>query len=180
MADLGTLENWDHVEAQQPLEALPAGAYTLVIVESDAAMVESAQGRRISVTYEVVGGPYDGRKSWDRFDIDRTANTKNGERMIDLSRFKTLCEAVGLQGSPRDTSQLHAIPFQASARVETDPSGRYAPKNLWGSYRPAQGGPPAPQQAAPMQRQPAPPVQRQAAPPPAANGGGKMAWPGRR
>lgn len=179
MADIGTIENYHDVETQGSLEALPAGPYTLVIVESDCAHVEKAQGRRITVTYEVQSGPHAGRKGWDRFDIDRVAVMKDGSGtlMIDLSRFKTLVAALGFDVPPGDTSQMHGMPFVASAKVKQD-NPKYAPKNEWGSYRPVSG---APVQAAPQPaRQPAP-VQRQAAPPPTANGrAGGMAWPARR
>jgi hypothetical protein len=170
MSQIGQIQSYNEAQEQAPLDALPAGPYTLQIVESDCQHHEKAQGRRITVTYEVVGGPHDGRKGFDRFDIDRQANTRNGMTMIDLSRFKTLCVALGFPDAPQDTTQMHGITFQATAKVEqNDPN--YAPQNRWGSYRPAGGAPVTARPAA------APPQQRA---PVQAAGGGKMQWPGRR
>lgn len=177
MADIGSIDHYDEVETQSSLEALPAGPYTVAIIESDCVVKDTAQGRRINVTYEVQSGPYQGRKGWDKFDIDRVANTKDGPKMIDLSRFKTLVAALGFDTPPSDTSQMHGVLFVATAKVKQD-DPNYAPKNDWNGYRPASGGAvqsaPAPQQT----RQPAP--QRQAPPPPQAANGGRMAWPARR
>lgn len=179
MSDIGDIGGWDEVQEQAPLDALPAGPYTLAVIESSAEMNERAQGRRILVTYEVQTGPYTGRKGWDRFDIDRAANVKGEQRMIDLQRFKTLCVALGFQNPPRDTSELHGIPFGASAKVKQD-DPNYAPKNDWGSYRPMAGvndaPPAAPRGQAPMAR----PAMQSTTRPTAAGNGGRPAWPARQ
>lgn len=179
MADIGDIEFWNDVQEQAPLDALPAGPYTLAIIESDAEMNDKAQGRRIKVTYEVQTGPHTGRKAWDRFDIDRAVNVKGESRMIDLQDFKTLCVALGFQNPPRDTAELHGIPFIASAKVEQkDPN--YAPSNKWGSYKPMAGANGAPAAAPRAQAPTARPAMQSTTRPMAAGNGGRPAWPARQ
>lgn len=161
---------------QDSVEPLPAGQYLIEVTGSDVSTPERAQGRRVEVEYRVVAGPYDGRRGWDRFDIDRVANTKNGERMIDASRFKSLCAAVGIVGHIGDTTELHGIQFLATASIEPG-DGQYAPKNRWNGFKPSGGAAPAQtqqrQQSGPAQTQ-----QRQAAPAAhqQAGGGGRPGW----
>lgn len=186
MANIGALDDWEEIETQQPLDALPAGSYDLAIIDSDAEDNEKAQGRRIKVTYEIQTGPYQGRKSWDSFDIDRLSewtDKASGERRsayIDKSRFKTLCAALGMTNAPGDTTEMHGIIFRASAKVEqNDPN--YPPRNRWNSFKEAQNGrvssaaPPPPAARQPQQ-------QRQAAPPAAAapRAGNRPGWMNRQ
>lgn len=167
MAQLGA--NVAEMPDSDSLEPLPAGQYHLEITASDVTDPESARGRRVSVEYVVISGPHEGRRGWDRFDIDRVAQTKNGERQIDASRFKQLCSAVGITDHVNDTNELHGIPFLASATIEPA-NGQYGPKNRWGNYKAAGGAAqsPAPQQA----RQPAATQQRGGPPVGQANGAG--------
>jgi hypothetical protein len=180
MADLGDLSGWDDVEAATPLDPLPPGPYTLTIIESDAEHLDAAEGRRVNVTFEVQTGPHAGRKGWARFDIDRvsrwtdrqTGEPKEGQ--IGLRQYKALCIALGLERAPRDTTEMHGILFQASAKVKQLDRG---PVNEWDGYRPVQNGrqpTPAPAQRQPAQAQARQPVAAAAQPQRGA------AWPARR
>lgn len=181
MAELNDVGGWDETEANTSFDPLPLNTYDIEIVESDVEMKESAKGRRISVTYMVMTGPYEGRRGWDRFDIDRLSewtDKKTGERRsayIDKARFKELCTALGLGNFPNDSNELHSIPFRAMAKIEPA-SGEYGPKNVWSSYkRPAHFSAPSPAQ----QRQAPTQQQRQSAPP-ASGGGSRPGWMNRQ
>lgn len=173
MAQLGA--NMADLPDSDSMEPLPAAQYHLEITTSDVNETERSQGRRVTVEYVVVSGPHEGRRGWDRFDIDRVANTKNGERQIDGSRFKQLCAAVGITDHLNDTNELHSIPFFASATIEPA-NGQYGPKNRWGNYKSAGGG--QQQRPAPAQQQDRqPPAQQQRqSPPPAGGGGSRPNW----
>lgn len=174
MSDLGNWdEEFDNVPVQSPLDALPAGPYALEVIESEMTMIthkDGTQGRRVSVTYQVIEGAHDNRKSWDRFDIDRVANTRNGPAQIDRQRFKTLVSALGMTDWPRDTAEMHGIVFQATAKVEQSDDPKYPPKNVWGSYKPA--GNTVPQRAAPPPVNRPAPAAKQATPASATSGRG--------
>lgn len=164
MAQLGA--NVAEMPDSESFEPLPAAQYHLEITISDVTTPDAAKGRRVEVEYVVVSGPYEGRRGWDRFDIDRVANTKNGEQQIDAKRFKQLCGAIGITDHVNDTNELHSIPFFASATIEPA-NGQYGPKNRWGNYKSAGGA----------QQQSAPPAQQnRQAPPPANGGGGRPGW----
>lgn len=166
--------NLDELPDSEGFEPLPAGQYLLEVTSSDVTDPPAAQGIRVSIEYRVMTGPYEGRKGWDRFDTQRWAKTKNGDRQIDGSRFKLLCAAVGVQGHISDTTQLHGIPFLASATIEPA-NGQYGPKNRWGNYKPnggTQTQAPA-RSASPAQQQR--PAATQAAPAQKA-GGSRPGW----
>jgi hypothetical protein len=181
MADINDIGGWDETEERTSFDPLPLNTYDIEIVESDVEMKESAKGRRISVTYLVMTGPFEGRKGWDRFDIDRQSewtDKKTGERRtayIDKARFKELCTALGLGNFPNDSNELHSIPFRAMAKIEPA-SGEYGPKNVWSSYkRAAHFSAPSP-----TQRQAPTPQQRQSAQPAATGGGSRPGWMNRQ
>lgn len=182
MAELNDVGGWDETEANTSFEPLPLSVYDIEIIESDVEMKESAKGRRISVTYMVMTGPYEGRRGWDRFDIDRLSewtDKKTGERRsayIDKARFKELCTALGLGDFPSDSTELHGIPFRATAKTEPG-NDQYGPKNVWSAYkRAAHFAAPSPVQ---RQQNAAAPAQRQAAPP-ANAGGNRPGWMNRQ
>lgn len=110
----------NEVPPQQPLEVLPAGRYTVAIVESELKATKNGNGEYLKLTLEVVDGQYKGRKLFENL------NLKNqNEQTVQIARstLSAICHAVGVL-KPRDSVELHNIAFVATVghekRKDTD------------------------------------------------------------
>ena len=163
MADLGeTFDPGSVPERENNYEPIPAGLYTVQITDSEVVDLKSGNGRSLVLTFEITEGQYQGRKLWDRLNIQHT----NQEAQAISQR--TLADLfLATNSAPtRDSEDLHFKPMTARVAIDAkDPA--YAPKNVIKAYK-AKGGAPAATHAA---RPVGPPAQpRQAAAPPAATG----------
>lgn len=156
------------VSPQQSFQALPAGVYTCMAVESEVKPTKSGAGQIANFTLQVMEGPFNGRKLFARINIQ---NQNPDAEKIGQSQLSALCHAVGVL-NVADTAQLHNRPFRAKVKVRKDDTGRYEDQNEVSGYEsvgdaaPAQAGfvaPAATAPAAPAAAAPAPPWKRTAA-----------------
>ncbi len=101
---------------EQSFDPLPAGDYLVWVTESD--IETDQQGtQRIEVTMETIEPKqYENRKLWDSFTLESPTNpswAETGRKIL-----ATLCRAVGVM-APRDTHELHGVPFFARVIVDT-------------------------------------------------------------
>lgn len=102
----GNLSTFDptKVEPAATLEALPAGEYTVSVLES---IVKNAKAnpsnKYLELSLEVVDGPHKGRRLWDRFNL---WNANPVAVQIAESQLSALCKAIGIQAI-NDSSELH-------------------------------------------------------------------------
>lgn len=143
-------------------ELLPKGDYLCMAIASELKPNSKRTGDYLQITFEVIDGPFKGRKVWDRLNI-RNAN-KTAEK-IALESLNALCMATGVMHL-QDSDQLHNIPVVLKIDIEAGRDG-YDDQNRVKGYV-ASGG------AAPAQHAPA------AAPAPAAAApaatGGAPVW----
>lgn len=117
----------DH-EPKESFEAIPAGWYTVAIVESDMRPTKAGNGEYLWLEFDVTSGPYKGRKLWDRLNLNNANPVA-----VDIARraLSSICRAVGvLQVS--DSAQLHGLPLQAKVAFVGD---EYGTKNGIKAYK---------------------------------------------
>lgn len=115
----------DVPEDTRSFEPLPAGDYTMQVIESDVKETKSGAGEQLVLTLEVLDGPMANRRVWDRLNI-RNQNA-DAQRIAQRS-LADLCLAVGIS-SLRRTEDLHFKPFTGRVTVKADKTGQYGPSN---------------------------------------------------
>lgn len=111
MADMGGTINVSDLKSGS--EALPAGDYRCVIVESSRERTKDGQSELLKLSLQVVEGPQQNRRLTDRLNL---WNASQQAREIAQVSLKRLCEAVGVQ-TLSDSSQLHMKPFIATVAI---------------------------------------------------------------
>lgn len=97
-------------------EPLPAGDYLVWITESDIP-TDDQGNQKVAITMEVIEPQqYAGRKLWDSFTLENYQNPKWAETGRQI--LATVCRAIGVM-SPRETEELHGIPFCVRTEVDT-------------------------------------------------------------
>ena len=169
MADLGETFDPETVpERENNFDPLPAGLYTVHITESDVVDLKSGNGRSLVLTFDVIDGLFQGRKLWDRLNIQHTSQEAQA---IAQRALADLFLATATAPS-RDSEDLHFKPLLARVAIDgKDPN--YAPKNVIKAYKPLTQAAPA-TKAAP--RQAAAPAARQAAAPRTPPAAGNRPW----
>jgi hypothetical protein len=136
---------------ERNFEPIPAGPYNLQVIDSAIADTSTGSGQMLTLTLEVIDGPFEKRKLWDRLNI---RNQNPDAQRIAQQALRNLCLALGMQGPLTDSEALHFKPFRARVTIEQDKSGQYGPQNRVRYLDPtaANGRPPvgkaAPQAAA--------------------------------
>lgn len=141
----------DVPEDDRNFEPLPAGDYAMQVIESDIKPTKSGSGDQLILTLEVLEGPHTNRRVWDRLNI-RNQNA-DAQRIAQRS-LADLCLAIGLNGSLRNSEDLHFKPFVGKVTIQADKKGEYGPQNRV-RYKPRGGQAPAARPATPAQSRPA-------------------------
>jgi hypothetical protein len=106
MADLGHFDA-TAIDPTPSRDALPAGEYKMVCIESDYKPTKAGNGRFLQMVFEVVEGPHKGRRVWERLNLDNPNQTA-----VEIAKqtLSAICRAVNVM-QPKDSSQLHNIPL---------------------------------------------------------------------
>ena len=108
--------NANEVAAQPSRDPLPAGEYKVVAEASQEKPTKAGDGSYIEVTLVVVEGEHEGRKLWDRMNL----NNKSVQAVeIAQGQMKQLCDAAG-RPVIQDTAELHDIPVIAKVSLKPD------------------------------------------------------------
>ena len=146
--------NANEVEPTVAFEAIPAGKYNAVIVDSEMKQTKSGNGNYLELTFEVIDGEYKGRKVWARLNID---NPSADAVKIAKGELSAICRAVNVM-TPNDSVDLHNLPLEITVKCKRNPENGeisndikgYAPKGSSGKK--AADSSQAPQQPAPWGR----------------------------
>ena len=161
MASLGKTFKPDEVEADE-FEPIPAGDYLVQVSESEMVPTKNGNGQMLKLTYEILSGPYEGRKLWDRLNI---INTNTDAQRIAWQQLKKLCEALGIDAM-NDSEVLHFKPVTATIAIRPA-KGEYGPQNVLRKFTPV----------GEMGQKDARPKEKPAASsPPPSKGAGKRPW----
>jgi hypothetical protein len=112
-------------EDDRNFEPIPAGTYRLQVIESKIEPTSTGSGEMMTLTLEVIEGPYDKRRIWDRLNI---VNQNPDAQRIAQRNLADLCLAIGVT-QLKDTEQLHHKPFSGRVTVQPDRTGQYGPQN---------------------------------------------------
>ena len=115
MADLGG-EFDSSTIVNTKFEILPAGEYEMMVMESEMKDTKAGDGRFLSCKCAVVSGPLSGKTAFANF---TWANKSEKAVQIGKGQFSDLCKAVNVL-KPRDSQQIHGIPFVAKVDVDGD------------------------------------------------------------
>lgn len=141
--------NAAEVEPNQGFDALPAGTYKVIVIESERKVTASGRGAYLALVLQVIEGQFLNRKIYDNLNIDNPSETAV---KIARGQLSSICRAVGVM-TPRHSSELHGKPLLAKIKIEKDE--QYGDKNKVVAYMPLQaatanpGVPQASQPAAP-------------------------------
>ena len=117
--------NASTVPPETPMEAIPAGWYKVVMMESEIKPTSSGNGSYLQVGLRILEGPFVGKKLIDRMNLN---NPNPVAVSIAQGRLSAYCHATGVIQCA-DSMQLHNIPIQVKVSVKTDPTGQYSPSN---------------------------------------------------
>jgi len=113
---------------------VPAGTYLAHITESDVQPLKSGNGTGLKLTYEIIDGPYKGRKIWDNLNIQ---HSNEDTQRIAQSQLSALCHAVNVI-KLQDTASLHLKPVNIKVVVR-EAQGQYQASNNIKGYEAAAG-----------------------------------------
>jgi hypothetical protein len=106
--------NAHEVEPNVAFEAVPAGKYIAVIVESEMKQTKSGNGNYLELTFEITEGEYKGRKVWARLNID---NPSADAVKIARGELSAICRAVNVM-TPNDSVDLHNLPLEINVKCK--------------------------------------------------------------
>lgn len=167
------------VAPQEAFDPLPAGWYNVQIVDSEMKPTTKPGGAYLSITLQVIGGEYNNRKVFDRFNLQ---NSNPVAVEIAYRSLSAVCHAVGMI-QVADSQLLHGKPLMAkvslrAARTDAVTQVSYEASNEVKGYKATEaggaavagapaGGAPAWATGAPAAAAPAPAIAAVAFAPPA-------------
>ena len=125
------LRNYDVTNLEPPEEygPLPVGEYRVIIVDSGEKPTKAGDGSYLELVLEVVDGEYQGRKLWDRLNLN---NRNEKAAQIAKRTLAAITRAVGVP-RPSDSAELHGVPMLVAVYQE-EFNGRVS--NRVKSYKP--------------------------------------------
>lgn len=134
----GNLDGFDAstVDPKTDFEPVPDGDYLAMAVDSGFKSTKTGEGEYLEMAFEIVDGPYRGRRLFDRLNLK---NRNETAVKIAQATLSSICRAVNVL-RPRDSSELHGKPMKLKVIVEerNDKPGTYS--NRIKNYEPANGG----------------------------------------
>lgn len=139
------------VAPQESLSPIPAGTYLAHIIDSEVRPLKSGMGQALALTFEVLDGPYRGRKVFTQLNVQHRGSP-DAER-IAQAQLSALCHATGVL-KLSDSTQLHMRPVRIRVKIRKDETGQYGDRNEVTGYEAAPGAA-VPPMAAPAAAMPA-------------------------
>lgn len=155
---MGTAFSFDAttVDPTSSFDPLPNGKYRVHATESEVKPTNKGDGRYMQIVWEVLDGPYKGRKLWDRINVENPNATcqEIGQRAL-----SAVCHATGVLRLSHSSQLLHRPVMLTVVVKEGDvkkgPDGkplkdaqdnvvRYDPRNEVKKYEAVEGGPGVP------------------------------------
>ena len=119
MADLRGFDA-QTVEPNDSFDPIPNGDYLCIITTSEMKPTKAGDGAYLELELQVLEGPYQGRKLWDRLNLN---NANETAVKIAKGTLSAICRAVGVL-QPTDSCELHDLPLVAKVacrkRDDTD------------------------------------------------------------
>ena len=106
MADLRGFDA-NTVEPNDSFDPLPNGDYLCIITASEMKPTKAGDGAYLELELQVLEGPYQSRKLWDRLNLN---NSNETAVRIARGALSAICRAVGVP-QPKDSCELHDLPL---------------------------------------------------------------------
>ena len=108
------------VDPNSSFEPIPAGKYVAAIVDSTTKPTKNGAGEYLELVFEVLEGPYKGRRVWERLTLKHVNDTTV---RIARGNLSAICRAVGVM-TPADSSRSSpsAITCSTPPSATTSPS----------------------------------------------------------
>jgi hypothetical protein len=114
MGNIGFFDS-SAIEPNAPMEAFPAGVYTMAITKSDIKPNKKGTGKLIEFVWSIIEeGPFKGRKVRQYVNFQHSNATTQAIGQGELSAISRACGIKGLT----DTAQLHNIPVRVKVGIE--------------------------------------------------------------
>jgi len=104
------------VAPSSPKGAIPAGDYSVMIIESEMKDTKASGGQMLVLVNQVIDGPHKGAKLWTRLNL---VNKSQQAVEIAQAELSSVCRAVGVM-TVTDSSALHNIPYLAKVTAKLD------------------------------------------------------------
>ena len=111
--------NANEVEPSTGYEAIPAGKYLAVIVDSEMKPNKAGTGEYLQLEFEIIEGEYRNRKVWTRLNLHNPNPDAVRMARADLS---AICHAVNVI-QPGDSVELHNLPLTITVKCRKTPDG---------------------------------------------------------
>ena len=111
--------NANEVKPSVGFDAIPAGKYQAVIVDSDMKPNKAGTGEYLQLEFEIIDGEYKKRKLWTRLNLNNPNADAVRMARADLS---AICRAVNVP-QPRDSVELHNLPLTITVKCRKTPDG---------------------------------------------------------
>ena len=106
MADLRGFDA-QTVEPNDSFDPIPNGDYLCIITASEMKPTKAGDGAYLELEMQVLEGQYQGRKLWDRLNLN---NANDTTVKIAKGTLSAICRAVGVL-QPKDSCELHDLPM---------------------------------------------------------------------
>ena len=106
MADLRGFDA-QTVEPNDSFDPIPNGDYLCIITASEMKPTKAGDGAYLELEMQVIEGQYQGRKLWDRLNLN---NANDTTVKIAKGTLSAICRAVGVL-QPKDSCELHDLPI---------------------------------------------------------------------
>ena len=115
--------NANDVKPTASFDPIPAGKYLAAIVDSTTKPTKNGAGEYLELVFEVLEGPYKGRRVWERLTLKHVNDTTV---RIARGNLSAICRAVGVM-ELNDSSQLHDLPLSITVALrKRDDNGEMA------------------------------------------------------
>jgi hypothetical protein len=151
----------DTIERTSTADVFPPGDYPAMIEASDMKATKAGDGQYLEITYQILDGPFKGRKFWDRLNLH---NPNQLAMTIARECLANICDACGVSLA-RQTEELHGKTLVLAMKIDKKgdnrvrkykPIAEYVPNAQPAATPPVAPAPaPVPQPAAPAAVQPA-------------------------
>ena len=118
------------VEPNQGFDALPAGDYPAVIIDSKMKPTKAGDGQYLELQLQILNGQFQNRRLFDRLNL---VNKNDQAVQIAKGTLSAICRAVNVL-TPKDSVELHNKPLTIKVAVSKDQNGN--PNNEVKGYKP--------------------------------------------
>jgi hypothetical protein len=122
------------IEPTQSSNPIPADWYEAVIGSAEQKPTKAGTGSYLELTIEIVSGAYQGRKVWDRLNLQNPNSTAVEIAQRSLS---SICRSIGVN-NPKDSIELCDKPLMVKIAVKAS-DGQYDASNEVKGYEAAGG-----------------------------------------